>query len=269
MEEPKRGGLILSRIARALREQNWTAVALEFTIVTLGVLLGSVVAQWNADRQEQAQVRELLSRLTPVFEVWSEDVKALEQYFESRAALAEATEQMISQEGNEAELVKAAFLSSSFAVSTAYNGDTFALQVGSDILPRAKDADLRAAIVAAFQTLAHPELSFESYDTDFRDFMVGVVPLDVQSELVSRCNAIGLLPEVEDVEQTVRSVAKTDCPVDLAPDVARPIAEEIRSDPDALEHLRAHHAVLKSKVKRFATLRVDVENAIEQLERTD
>jgi len=269
MTEPNRGGLILSRIAQALREQNWTAVALEFTIVTLGVLLGSLVAQWNADRQEEARVQEFLSRLRPVFQIWSDDTNALEQYFGSRVALAEAIEQMIGQKGNDAELVKAAFLSSNFAVSTAYNGDTFALQVGSDILPRAKDADLRAAIVAAFQTLSHPELNFESYNTEFRDFMMGVVPLDVQSELVSQCNEIGLLPEVEDVEQTVRSVAKTDCPVDLAPNVAGPIANEIRSDPDALKHLRAHHAVLKSKMKRFATLRVDVENAIEQLERTN
>ena len=269
MTAQKRGGLILARIARALREQNWTAVALEFTIVTLGVLLGSLVAQWNADRQEEARVREFLGLLFPFFQVWSDDINALEQYFKSRLVLAEATEQMIGQKGNDAELVKAAFLSSNFAVSTAYNEDTFALQVGSDILPRAKDADLRAAIVAAFQTLAHPELSFESYNTEFREFMVGAVPLDVQSALVSRCNEIGLIPEVEDVEQTVLSVATTDCPVDLAPGVAGPIAKEIRSNPDALENLRAHHAVLKSKVKRLATLRVDVENAIEQLERTN
>jgi hypothetical protein len=42
--------MILARLTRALREQNWLAVALEFTIVVAGVVIGFAVTGWANDR---------------------------------------------------------------------------------------------------------------------------------------------------------------------------------------------------------------------------
>ena len=43
--------MILARLTRAMRQQNWFAVALEFVIVILGVVIGVQVTAWNSARQ--------------------------------------------------------------------------------------------------------------------------------------------------------------------------------------------------------------------------
>ncbi|MEE2525932.1 hypothetical protein V0U79_06105 [Hyphobacterium sp. HN65] len=55
--------MILARISKAVREQNWFAVALEFIIVIAGVVIGFQVTAWNADRTQEARVNQVLVRL--------------------------------------------------------------------------------------------------------------------------------------------------------------------------------------------------------------
>ena len=55
--------MILSRIIHHLKTQNWTAVALEFLIVILGVVIGFQVTEWNTQRQAIARAELLTTRL--------------------------------------------------------------------------------------------------------------------------------------------------------------------------------------------------------------
>jgi hypothetical protein len=59
--------MILKRLSRAIREQNWFAVVLEICIVVLGVVIGFQVTAWGqarADRsQEQVYLRQLAADL--------------------------------------------------------------------------------------------------------------------------------------------------------------------------------------------------------------
>ena len=55
--------MILSRISRALREQNWTAVGLEFLIVILGVVIGFQVTAWSSERADRETEHIYLTRL--------------------------------------------------------------------------------------------------------------------------------------------------------------------------------------------------------------
>lgn len=59
----RRPWTILGRIAQALREQNWTAVAVELAIVVLGVVIGFQVTSWGQERDlrdREAVQREAL-----------------------------------------------------------------------------------------------------------------------------------------------------------------------------------------------------------------
>jgi len=42
--------MILARLTRAIRQQSWFAVALEFVIVIAGVVIGFQVTAWNGER---------------------------------------------------------------------------------------------------------------------------------------------------------------------------------------------------------------------------
>ena len=47
--------MIFRRLAQNLREQNWTAITIEFVLLVVGVFLGIQVANWNDERRERAQ----------------------------------------------------------------------------------------------------------------------------------------------------------------------------------------------------------------------
>jgi hypothetical protein len=55
--------MILRRLSHSLREQNWTAIAIEFVLLVLGVFLGIQVANWNAGVIERREAEEALLRL--------------------------------------------------------------------------------------------------------------------------------------------------------------------------------------------------------------
>ncbi len=58
-----RGPIILRRIAAYLKAQNWNAIAIEFVIVTAGVLMGIQVSNWNESRLEKVRLEQQSSSL--------------------------------------------------------------------------------------------------------------------------------------------------------------------------------------------------------------
>jgi len=56
-------GMIIKRIARFVRAQDWNAIVIEFVIVTAGVLMGIQVSNWNDARVEKARVQQQVASL--------------------------------------------------------------------------------------------------------------------------------------------------------------------------------------------------------------
>jgi hypothetical protein len=55
--------MLLRRVIEHVREQNWTAVGIDFVIVVVGVFVGIQVSNWNESRAERARERLLLGEL--------------------------------------------------------------------------------------------------------------------------------------------------------------------------------------------------------------
>jgi hypothetical protein len=55
--------MILRRLSQSLKQQNWTAIWLEFVLLVAGVFLGIQVANWNAERLERSEERQSLGLL--------------------------------------------------------------------------------------------------------------------------------------------------------------------------------------------------------------
>jgi hypothetical protein len=75
--------MILRRISKNLRSQNWFAVIVELFIVVVGVFMGLQVQDWNEVRKENIEERELLGRL------YEETLGLLETQREELAVLRE------------------------------------------------------------------------------------------------------------------------------------------------------------------------------------
>ena len=55
--------MILRRLTQSLKEQNWTAIVIEFVLLVAGVFLGLQVSNWNEARADRAAYEAALSRL--------------------------------------------------------------------------------------------------------------------------------------------------------------------------------------------------------------
>ncbi len=55
--------MILRRLSQSLKEQNWTAIWIEFILLVSGVFLAIQVANWNESRKESAQEAAYLKNL--------------------------------------------------------------------------------------------------------------------------------------------------------------------------------------------------------------
>lgn len=68
--------MILRRITEHLRKQHWTAVAIDFVIVVLGVFVGLQAQAWNESRQDRVQEHMYIERLTRDFTTIEERTEA-------------------------------------------------------------------------------------------------------------------------------------------------------------------------------------------------
>lgn len=50
-----------------MKDQNWFAVAVEFVIVVVGILLAFQITEWNASRKDSALEKDNLSRIKAEF----------------------------------------------------------------------------------------------------------------------------------------------------------------------------------------------------------
>ena len=55
--------MILANLTKAIREQNWFAVVVEFLIVIAGVVIGFQISAWNEAKRDRAYERSLLESL--------------------------------------------------------------------------------------------------------------------------------------------------------------------------------------------------------------
>lgn len=65
--------MLLRRVIEHVQEQNWTAIAIDFVIVVIGVFVGIQVANWNEARVERQLVRGHLTEI-------AEDLRKYNEY---------------------------------------------------------------------------------------------------------------------------------------------------------------------------------------------
>jgi len=59
--------MLLRRVTKHVKDQNWFAVGIDFCIVVIGVFIGLQVANWNEDRAERARGENIKTRLAVEF----------------------------------------------------------------------------------------------------------------------------------------------------------------------------------------------------------
>jgi hypothetical protein len=74
--------MLLRRITEHVKAQNWTAVALDFLIVVVGVFIGIQVSNWNDARADHQRSENYLSRIRADLEADMQELKRHQEFWE-------------------------------------------------------------------------------------------------------------------------------------------------------------------------------------------
>ena len=69
--------MLLRRVTQHVRDQNWTAVVIDFAIVVIGVFVGIQVANWNDARLDRIYERQMMTNLHEEFRITVDEGKQL------------------------------------------------------------------------------------------------------------------------------------------------------------------------------------------------
>ena len=141
--------MILARISKAVREQNWFAVALEFVIVVAGVVIGFQATQWANSRAAAERQETALLRLHDEVENAAGILSWMVGNYDGlNADRAEAIERLIAAdfEGMDTDSMTASVLSISLLPAFSPRQGVYNEIVSSGMLSSLGDADFRDAL---------------------------------------------------------------------------------------------------------------------------
>ena len=82
--------MILRRLSQSIKQQNWTAIWIEFILLVSGVFLGIQVANWNEESHDRQNEREYLDRLNVELASILPLAKAEHEHLQEQGALIES-----------------------------------------------------------------------------------------------------------------------------------------------------------------------------------
>lgn len=219
--------MLLRRVIEHVKKQEWTAIALDFVIVVAGVFVGIQAANWNEARADQHRARGYLERIQADLQA---DVANFEDKIRFWNAVSDYGRTGLSYvdtgrtDHTQWSLLLAYFQASQVAEfwtrSTTYDE----LRSAGE-LNLIANLDLRNALARYYTESGNPALTERPA---YREHVRGVIPIDVQTYIWTRCyasNARG--------EQNLR-----DCASPISETAAAEIVNRIRRDEALMAELR-------------------------------
>ncbi len=96
--------MILRRITKHVKDQNWFAVALDFFIVVAGILIAFQITNWSEARSDAVREQKIIERLHSDFEALGREVDERIEFMEPLVGLIEDTKQLIINDPTDADL---------------------------------------------------------------------------------------------------------------------------------------------------------------------
>ena len=180
--------MILRRVIAHFRKQEWTAIAIDFVIVVMGVFVGIQVSNWNArlaeDRQSRAVTAQLIEDLRAedwgfqyLFEYSDDVLKAAEQaldLLEGRAA------------SNDEALLIAAYRATQYR-EPRRRRSTYDELISTGDIGLIRDRALRNLAIRVYTTPMFDNIRRDGVGSRYREAFRMAVPVAVQRALAQSC----------------------------------------------------------------------------------
>ncbi len=235
--------MILRRITEHIKAQNWTAVALDFFIVVMGVFIGLQVQEWNVQRSIEAKGRADRIRLIEVAEVEMNRLKTGEAYYVDVRRAAEQTIALLTS-GNPVD-PNALVVNAYHAGERLYQPQSPAVFneiVASGGLAYTGGPEFRTAL-AEFYSIEQSKRTSSTIDqSPYRSTIRGLLPHAVQEDIRRHCG---------DIRNDKKEIIglKTECVLTRPEIEIAAAAEFLLSDPTLLQDLQRHYSLLDNAVE--------------------
>lgn len=178
--------MLLRRVIEHFRKQEWTAIAIDFVIVVVGVFIGLQVANWNEARADQVRADAYLERVRDDLDA---DIVSFADRLSfwntvadyGRSSLGYAEGQRTGQAQWETLL---AYYQASQVAEFSTIDTTWRELTAAGELDLIRNLALRNELSLYYATATNPVLSERPA---YREHVRGIVPLDVQDYIWDRC----------------------------------------------------------------------------------
>lgn len=229
----------LRRIAKHLQAQDWTAVALDFAIVVIGVFVGIQVANWNDDQAAQKRGDDYIERLLVNLETDLRSANGLLTYYTQVRDSADQTLMVWDSPDVDSKIMVLNAYRASELIYYPSTRSTWEEIVSSgelSLIPRNAVDNGLALYFNGFDGRLESSLNLRR--STYRKQVRGLIPHDVQKAIREGCS------DVRVPGSTIQF--RTDCTLDLPDAKFEETAAALREDEDLRKALRVHVSTIES-----------------------
>ncbi|MEO6171830.1 MAG: DUF6090 family protein, partial [Arenimonas sp.] len=180
--------MILRRLSQSIKEQNWTAIVIEFVLLVVGVFLGIQVSNWNAERETRQKSVVFTARLIADLKVEAWGYEYLIEY--NRDVLANARRALDGFSG-EKPMTDEQLLISAYRATQYESQDrrraTFDELVSTGTIGLITDQRLRETATGVYSTTLIDQTMNEAKQSEYRLLFRKALPAEIQQELLEKC----------------------------------------------------------------------------------
>jgi hypothetical protein len=231
--------MILRRVIKHFRQQEWTAIFLDFLIVVIGVFVGLQVNNWNEAQEDKQLGRYYISRLMIDLQKDHEAKIRMIAYYDAVNTSAERTVALLNAPSPEAKaLVTNAYRASEYAYQpqTRATWDTVVSSGNTVLLPQSAIENGLSGYYVLDTALEVSNLIIAS---TYRRRVRSLIPHGVQKAIREHCGDIrGGKQEVVGFQE--------DCDLGVDEPLIEATAKRLREDPIVIESLRYQFSILEN-----------------------
>lgn len=254
--------MILRRIILHFRKQEWTAIALDFVIVVVGVFIGIQVANWNEAQADKRLGRDYTVRLTEDLKKDRATRLGLTAYYRDVLESVERANALFADpDANDTELVVHAYRASeiNYAPATRATWDEIVSSGDTGLLP---DDAVRSGVADYFADDSARIVLESLSDTAYRHLVRTIIPLELQKAMRAGCS------DIRNEAQEIVGFME-ECKLEVDPGMIAGTAAALRADPRVVQELRYQYSEIYSAHANISGELVFIERALAAIEALD
>lgn len=253
--------MILRRLSQSLKEQNWTAITIEFVLLVAGVYLGMQVSNWNAEREINQKAAVFTERLKADLRNEAFFYQYMIEY--NKDVLASA-ENAVNALTGKAPLSDEQLLINAYRATQYKNPQRFRASydemISTGNIGLIRDQKLRLTAMRIYNVATMDSFAQEGVQSRYREAFRMNIDNDVQQALAKQC---GDRYVKRGDYQAILNVIDYACALDLPQSEIDEAVKSLRSNPQIVPFLRVRIADIRTRLFDMTVNNSDIVNGLE------